>query len=344
MAIISSKSGASSSEAVAVSGTSFRGVLACVDGSRHAQSVLAHAATIAAAHNTPLAVLRVLQCTNDLVHPHDPVAWDICKREAEGQLKHLVAKLGKTADTSVEIIAGPTQERILSFIADHDIDLCVVGSSGEGGTPADMIGSTARRIVDYAPCSVLLVPPQSGDMELSEASYRKLLVPLDCSRRAESALTVAVSLGGASGAEIILAHAVPQVSITEVGPLEENDVELRDKIQRRNERVGKRYLSRMRAQLALSYKNLRTIYLRGGDVRHMLANAAVSESADVIVLSAKGASGHADQRLGSVAEYIITHIEKPVLVVRPTQDRKAEAGSGVAGGAHLSVTTAAHVA
>ena len=36
----------------------------------------------------------------------------------------------------------------------------------------------------------------------------------------------------------------------------------------------------------------------------------------IIVLSATGLSGHPDLSVGSVAEYLINHVDKPILLVR----------------------------
>jgi nucleotide-binding universal stress UspA family protein len=318
-----------SKESVEMAGVVFSNVVACVDGSPHARDVLSHAAAVSAGQNAPLTVIRVLESTSEAASPHDPVAWDLRRREAIDYVRNLLAACNREADATVEVIVGPVQDRISSFLVDHDVDLCVLGSAGEGEAPALGIGSTARRIVDNAPCSVLLIPPRhTGTEPAAEPGairYRRLLVPLDCSRRAETVLPVAVSLGDAYGAEIVLAHAVPDAGLTEIGPLDEADVALRNKLRERNERAAKRYLSRMRAQLALNYRAVRTLILRGGDARHMLARAAADEAADIIVLSAKGAGGHPDQSLGSVAEYLITHIGKPILIVRSRPNRKPEA-------------------
>lgn len=326
-----------SKESPEIAGVVFSNVVACVDGSPYARDVLAHAAAVSAGQNAPLKVIRVLESTNGQISPHDPVAWDLRRREAMDYVKNLLAACNRETHATIEVIVGPVQDRISSFLVDQDVDLCVLGSAGEGEAPAQGLGSTARRIVDNAPCSVLLIPPRHiGTEPAAEPEtirYRRLLVPLDCSHRAETVLPVAVSLGNAYGAEIVLAHAVPDADLTEIGPLDEADVALRNKLRERNERAAKRYLSRMRAQLALNYRAVRTLILRGGDARHMLARAAADEAADIIVLSAKGAGGHPDQSLGSVAEYLITHIGKPILIVRSRPIRKPEAIANSSGSA-----------
>ena len=61
---------------------------------------------------------------------------------------------------------------------------------------------------------------------------------------------------------------------------------------------------------------MRMRVLASGDPRHALARAVVDEKSDIIVLSSTGLSGHPDLSLGSVAEYLINHADKPILLVR----------------------------
>jgi nucleotide-binding universal stress UspA family protein len=56
--------------------------------------------------------------------------------------------------------------------------------------------------------------------------------------------------------------------------------------------------------------------LPSGDPRHALARAAVEEHADLMVLSCTGQSGHSDMSVGSVSDYLINHLNIPVLLVR----------------------------
>jgi nucleotide-binding universal stress UspA family protein len=148
------------------------------------------------------------------------------------------------------------------------------------------------------------------------------MVPLDCSRRAETALPAAVALADACGAELVMAHAVPEPAITEIGPLDEADIALSRSVTERNRKAAERYMSMLHGRLALDQRPIRTLIVSGVEPRHELVRAAQDEAADLIVLSAKGAGGYLDQALGSVADFLVTHLGKPLLIVRPGPDRK----------------------
>lgn len=305
--------------------TGFVSILACVDGSPHSADVLAWAAALSGGLNASLRTLHVLDNSIGEGAPQDPLAWELRRREAQGRIEALLEQAGVAdVDHSVlEVAVGPFHDRLQARIADSLVDLCVIGAVGEGTQPGGVIGGTARRIVETSPCSVLIVPPRDMmDASRAAASVRRLMVPLDCSRRAETALPAAVALADASSAEIVMIHAVPDPAITEIGPPDEADIALSRNITERNRRVAERYMSRLRGRLALERRPIRTLIVSGAEPRHQLVRAAQDEAADLIVLSAKGAGGYTDQALGSVADFLVTHLRKPLLIVRPGPDRK----------------------
>jgi nucleotide-binding universal stress UspA family protein len=257
--------------------------------------------------------------------PQDPLAWELRRREAQNRIQRLLEAAGgaEVDDAALDVAVGPFHDRLQAQLSDSLVDLCVVGAVGEGTQPGGVIGGTARRIVETSPCSVLIVPPRgSHDAGRAAESLRRVMVPLDCSRRAETALPAAVALADACGAEIVIAHAVPEPAITEIGPPDEADIALSSNVTKRNRKAAERYMSRLRGRLALDRRPIRTLIVSGAEPRHELVRAAQDEAADLIVLSAKGAGGYADQALGSVADFLVTHLGKPLLIVRPGPDRK----------------------
>ena len=295
-------------------GPGFRHVLACVDSSPLAQTVIAHAAAVAAATGARITVMQVLEPPAPGEIPADPVAWGLRLREAEARLETLTADAGDELRTEAAILEGSPAEKICQWACDHDVDLAVLGTHGESSWTEGGLGSTARRVVELLPGSILLLPRNTP--VASQVCYRRIMVPLDCSAQAEMALPVAVTLAGAHEADLILVHASPEVDLIEVGPPEAEDLELRDRLRRRNERVAHAYLRQVQARLFFGGGAVRIRLLSGDDPRHAIARAAIEERADVIVLSSSGGGAHADLPVGSVADYLITHIATPILVVR----------------------------
>jgi nucleotide-binding universal stress UspA family protein len=294
----------------------FDGIAACVDGSALAERALPHALAMARALGAPLTLLRVLERNGAGAAPPDPLEWDIRRRESGDYVERL-ARAGESAEVPVEpeVIEGRAAEEICTWARRHRVGLLVLCTHGARGLTEWSLASTAHKLVEGAPRSVLLVPAAAPAQE-GVARYRRLLVPLDGSQRAESVIPLAERIAVSQGAELLLAHVVPVPELIEIGPLDADSLELRERLVRRNERVAGEYLDRLRGQLAGSEVTVRPLVLHGGDARGRLARLIVDERVDLVVLAAHGRSGRSDAPLGSVAAHLVAHAEAPLLIVR----------------------------
>ena len=299
-------------------------VLACVDASSFADAVLAHAAAIALAAEARMTIMRVLDAPAVQMQT-DPVEWTMRHRDVKADLRERASHFGDLQAYTV-IVDGPAAERICAWARDNAVDLTVLGRCSESNGSVGWLGGTARRVSEVVNGSVLLVPStQVGDAPIR---YHRMLIPLDGSSRSECALPLGLGIAAAHGAEMVLVHAAPNVDLTEVGPPEADAISLRDRLRRRNESTAERYLKRVRSRLPATPAT-RVRVLPSGDPRHALARAAFEEHADLMVLSCTGQSGHPDMSVGSVADYLINHMDIPILLVRghegnpPMVDRKS---------------------
>jgi nucleotide-binding universal stress UspA family protein len=127
---------------------------------------------------------------------------------------------------------------------------------------------------------------------------------------------MAKKLALAEQAEIVLVHAIPDPVLTEIGPLESEDLELKRRLMLRNDKVARDYLERICENIRTLGLTASTAILTGGDVRRLLTDAIASESGDLLVIASHGCSGYADVATGDVASYILAHSPIPVLMVR----------------------------
>jgi len=299
--------------------TKFRRIAACVDGSELGERVLPHALAVASALAVPVTLLRVIEGKAPGEPPEDPLGWDLRRKEAAEYLERLAAGCPKLVGTlEAQVVEGNVAEQICLWVEHHGADLTVLSSHGMSGASDWRLASNALKLAERAPGSLLVVPAAAPACE-GVARYRRVLVPVDGSLRAESVLPLATRL--AADGELVLAHVIPVPELTEVGPLDAEDLELRDRLMRRNERVANEYLDRLRAQLAESGRSLRAIVLRGGDVRSSLTRLIADLGIDLVVLSAHGRGGRTHLPYGSVAAHLIAHSAAPILVVRPKPTR-----------------------
>ncbi|MBZ0228177.1 MAG: universal stress protein [Bauldia sp.] len=293
----------------------FRGVMACIDTSEFASKVIPHAVAMAKAMRAELTLVRVLEARRAGDLPPDPVEWDMRRREAHDLLERVAEERCRgVTRLKTDVVEGEPAEQICHCAHDRGTDLTVLCTHGEGGSTEWELGGTARKVIDRIAGSLLLIPASLPDAPV--AGYRRILLPLDGSPRAESVVPLAMRLAKSQDAELVLAHVVPVPELTEIGPFAAEDIELREQLVRRNERVALEYLDRIRARVAEGGIHARSIVLRNGDIRSRLAGAVIDETADLVILSAQGRSGRSDAPVGSVTAYLAAHAAVPLLIVR----------------------------
>lgn len=291
-------------------------VIVCVDALDLSAKVIPHAYTIASSLGGELMLVHVME-PEKLPHaPSDPVEWDLRRREAQTFISGLASQLeSNEVALSTKILEGLAAEQICSCVHGVAGDITALYRSDDKNHCR--IGGTARRVMEKTSSSILMVP--AGVPTVKKAKYARIMVPLDGSSRAESAVPYAVRIAAAENAELLLAHATPQLELLHVGPLSAEDIDLRERLSRRNKKAAGEYLGRLRAQLADCGIAVRTLILNKGDVRRQLVGSIVDQSVDLLVLSAYGHSGFADVPSGNVSSFMMTRSSVPVLMLRPPQ-------------------------
>lgn len=291
-------------------------ILVCVDGSELSERILPHAWALARACGLPLTLLTVLERDRVADAPPDPFEWELRRQEARRYLANLSEQgRGEEVEVGSEVIEGEAAAEICAWSRQHGAGFTALTTHGSSGPSPWSLASTARKLLEGVPGSLLLVPPCARS-EGRLAHYRNIAVPLDGSPRAESALSVAVQVAQAHAAELVLVHVVPVPELTDIGPVDAKDLELRDRLMRRNERVANIYLDRIRGRLAGSHLKTRTRVLRATDPRDRLAEFMADEDADLVVLSAHGRGERLDCPLGSFASHLIRFSKSPLLILR----------------------------
>ena len=304
---------------------SIREVVACLDGSDLGRGVVPHAQLISQALGARLTLLRVLEAETgtamDTV-PADPLDWGIRQREARAHLNRVVAQFDDP-DSQIrsELIQGRPAEQICRWAERHDVDLTVLCSHGARGLTDWDLASTARKLIDKIPGSLLLVPGTVA-ARAEEVRYRRILVPLDGSSRAESVIPIALRIAAAEDAEVLFVHIVPPPEIFRMGPLDAEGSDLQQRVIEHNQRIAAAYLDRLRARASYSSCRVRALVVSDGSVRTKLAQLIREGESDLVVMSAHGSTGRVDCACGSVTEYALTHATVPLLVLRDRDGRR----------------------
>ncbi len=289
-------------------------VVVCIDTAGASQMAIAPAKAIAGALGARMTFIHVIEphrTANGT--PFDPVEWDIKRREAEAHMAKLAEEhAGGAVEISTRILEGRCAEQLASAMSGRPQDIVVLCRGDDESGPH--IGETARRIMESGTASLLVVPSAANARK--HAGFSRILVPLDGSGQSESVLPFAQKIAEAEDSELVLVHATPEPVLTQAGPAEPKDNELKDQIRRRNERVAKKYLDRLCTRIRTNGLRARSVVLGGGDVRRQLASSVDAQSADLLVVASHGHSGFADVPFGDVASFVLSRSPVPVLMVR----------------------------
>ncbi len=306
-------------EDVPCGAAAIRHVLVPLDGSTLSECALPFAAAVARALSARITLLRVLEFPSrgdPSVRAVDPLEWEMLRAEAHGGLSRLQAELESGGLTvAVELRDGRSAEQVIQFASEHAVDLIALSSHGEGGVTGWALSSTAQKVIARAHTSVLIVPAYSaGTRRVGELRFRRILVPLDCSPRAECVLPLAEALAGVEHAELILAHVVPEPEMPRRMPPSADDLALAARLTERNRVESTHYLTQLRDRLRL--RGVKAAMRTVASMRRAraLRDLADREDIDLVVLSAHGCTGDASERYGTVAARLIQESARPLIV------------------------------
>ena len=139
-----------------------RRILVPVDFSEHTPGLLEWAIHLAQEHQSEIVLLHAYHLPVEFQQLEGaylpPDFWSSVKAGAEAQLDELAAEV-RAKDIAVETAAveGYAASAIVEEAELRQADLIVIGTHGLSGLKHLLLGSTAERVVQKAPCPVLTV-------------------------------------------------------------------------------------------------------------------------------------------------------------------------------------------
>ncbi len=323
----------------------FQRILIPLDGSTRAERAIPVAARLAHASDGSVILMRVMNKSSRL-WPSMALRTTLAQRAIDNELvevEQYLSAIASSADlegipTETEVRFGPTVSSILVAADATQADLIVLCSHGYNGMTRRIMGSVAERLAREASVPVLVLRDEgSVPGELSADSIRPLrvLVPLDGSAQAKSALEpaafLAAALASSAPGVLHLLRVVQPVntSIEEGGMLTASE-------------RAKRYLSSTadhiregfvapavaRLGLGVTWSVAVDTYVAESLVRIAENLESVEEpeglsSCDVIALATHGRDGLQRLVIGSVTEQILLGTKLPLLILPPRSQNVA---------------------
>jgi len=291
-----------------------------LDGSALAECALPFAAAIARALSGQITLLRVLEprCEPYPGRQMDPLEWEIMRAEAHTRLAKFESELKASGVASaLELVQGHAAEQIIHFAKEHQVDLIALSSHGEGGLSAWMLGSTVQKVVARADTSVLIIPAYAHEgQRIGEPHFEKILVPLDCSLRAECILPLATALTRACESKLILAHIVSEPEMPRRMPPSAEDVALAAQLTEHDCRAAEHYLSELQHRLLVEGVGAEIRIAVSPRPARSIRALAEWENVDLVLVSAHGKTGDASERYGGIAARLLQESGRPVAILQ----------------------------
>jgi nucleotide-binding universal stress UspA family protein len=135
-------------------------ILIPVDFSEHTQSAISAGLDLAGKSPAKITLLHVLQ----VLYPEhlQPIfgyekelkAFEV---ETEKKLRELAGTIASLANVEIAMEGGVAWEKVVEYAERHEVDLIVMPTHGRSGLKHLWLGSVAERVVQHAPCNVMIV-------------------------------------------------------------------------------------------------------------------------------------------------------------------------------------------
>jgi nucleotide-binding universal stress UspA family protein len=296
-----------------------------LDGSSLAECVLPHAVALARPFESRVTLLRGVlgPSSGNASRAIDPLGWQMRRAEAKAYLDDLVARLQEIGvDADQQVLEGEAAEQIIQYGRDQGADLILLSSHGRSGLSPWNISSVVQKVILRAYMPVMIVRAyQPVTSELAGLTYRRVLVPLDGSQRAEYILPLATTLAGFHKFPLLLAYVVSKPEVPRHAPLTEEEAALVEQLTERNRQKGEQYLEDLRSRLDIDVETILQVSENAAEALHQLVEA---RDVDLVLLSAHGYSARKRWPYGGVALNFIAYGTTPLLILQDLPEDELE--------------------
>jgi nucleotide-binding universal stress UspA family protein len=282
-------------------------ILVPLDGSTLADRIVKQVKRLLVRKDLEVVLLSVVDA-----HP-DPAARDRAITAARDHVEGVRDQLiDAGAIASTRVVVGEPVEQIVEHARRLEPELVAMATHGRSGLTRFLRGSTAEKVIRHCPRPVLVANPRAldaigggGDGELR---FTRILVPLDGSDASLGIIPLVEDLARLYAAEVVLLRVEWTVPIAGTPyPAEVAALRPADEVA-----AG---LEPTRRRLAHEGIPARTIAGYGPEALEIL-DAAEREQVDLVAMSTHGRSGLSRWFFGSVAEQVLRHCTRPLLVRR----------------------------
>lgn len=226
---------------------------------------------------------------------------------AQAEMQRLDSQLAGVDHETMIVRGESVWSGVEQVLADHEMDLLVVGTHGRTGALKLLLGSVAEEIFRRASVPVLTIGPSVRKGVHSGGQFHRVMLATDFTREAQTAAPYAISMAEEHQAKLLLLHV------------------MRNPDPKASERKAQDSVANVMHQLYETVPEAAELWcrpeatVRFGNPADRILEAAEEHGADLIVLGVRDAAG----RLGAAthlerttAHKVVAHAVCPVLTVR----------------------------
>ncbi len=320
----------------------FQRILIPLDGSARAEQAFPVAVRIARATGASLTLLFVVEPPTRF-DEYTIVPPEYSDELLEAEVTRAKAYLLHILETSTlegigittEVRTGIVVQQILQYVEEHQNDLVVMCSHGTTGLKRWLLGSVAQKIAHTSPVPVLVVR-EGHELSMEQQGDKpfRVLVPLDGSSLAESALLPAAQITAALAApqsgSLHLVQVVEPIAVMGdmTGAMAESNQELmlqaENYLKQKEQQLKEGAFAPFHLTVAsetVPGVDAATVLLKMAKDGHIADSQKATQGSQMVVMSTHGRSGLAYWVMGSIAERVLSTTTLPMLIVRPAKEK-----------------------
>jgi nucleotide-binding universal stress UspA family protein/predicted transcriptional regulator len=288
-----------------------------LDGSELGETALPWAALLARTRGCSMTLVRIVPWpdlpSGEFGDYFSPNVYDeVISAEVDTAQEYLTKLQARVATQGLEVNTvvreGMAAEGVHDVADELGAYAVIMASHGRGGLARLVMGSVAERIVHQATVPVFLI---RASKQPRPAALKRVLVPLDGSALAERGLDQAQEIVGLDATIVVVRVVEPVYDVigTDDTTLVENAEATDDA-----EREAKEYLDRLATTQGANASRMELVIRRGRSAGEIMV-AVEKANVDAVVMTTHGLTGPTRWLMGSVADEVFRHTDRPVMLV-----------------------------
>jgi nucleotide-binding universal stress UspA family protein len=285
----------------------FQTILVCITQTDNQTNIVQQAACIAQKMQARVLVYHPFSFTigsdSNFV---DPLNWSLKKTEAESTVKQIIEQLNQQKiQAEGEVVENHNPDTFIEYAKQNDVSMFIIERS-------DSTKDLLHELMKSSAIPVLSLP--STYAQVAPQCFKRILLPLDGSKRAECTLPYAIALSEKLHSPVVAAHIVQPPVFTRSGSFNDEKITmLSDQVVETNRQNARDYLKQLIKHFSVPvYGHV----IVNTDIPSSIHQLIEDEAIDLVILSAHGTGGNPKWPYGSVANNLISYSLAPVLLVQ----------------------------